>query len=234
MHSIHPPSRSALLPLLVLVLAALAPLGARAGSSSAIVRESVREIDGGGGRVASFWWLPQEYWEQVAKELAIPAEEQAKVRAAFRDYLLVGAFEFELSTEKQPEFATIAEISKRATFYRDGEKVEVLREVNPELARLAPSLVYLLRASLAGLGEGLRLLPLSNVDSKGKPILAGGAPGELRLEYRFDEKSPAQAVYWRAPLTSIAGVKKCPSGGESLEASFEFCPWHGVRVEPKP
>jgi hypothetical protein len=233
MHSIHPLCRHALLPLLFL-LAALAPLGARADSSTTIVRESVREIDGGGGRVATFWWLPQEYWEQVAKELAIPAEDQAKVRTAFRDYLLVGAFEFTLSTDKQPVLAGIAEISKRATFYRDGEKLEVLREVNPELARLAPSLVYLLRASLAGLGEGLRLLPLSNVDAKGKPILSGSTPGELRLEYRFDEKGPAHEVFWRAPLTSVVGANKCPTGGESLEANFSYCPWHGVKVEPKP
>jgi len=234
MQPIHSLFRYALLSLVVLAAVALAPSGARAGSSSDIVRESMRELDGGGGRVASFWWLPQEYWEQVAKELAIPAAEQEKVRSVFRDYLLVGAFEFKLSTEKKPELATIAQIEKRATFYRNGEEVEVLRDVNPELARLAPSLVYLLRASLSGLGEGLRLLPLSNVDAKGNPILSGGAKGELRIEYRFDEQGPAQQVYWRAPLTAIAGAKKCPTGGEPLEANFSFCPWHGVKVEPEP
>jgi len=123
MQPIHSLSRHALLSLVVLAAVALAPFGARAGSSSDIVRESMRELDGGGGRVASFWWLPQEYWEQVAKELAIPAADQEKVRSVFRDYLLVGAFEFKLSTEKKPELATIAQIEKRATFYRNGEEV---------------------------------------------------------------------------------------------------------------
>ena len=204
---------------------------ARAGNSTEIVRETARTLEGGDGRVASFWWLPQEYWELVAKELNVSAEEQAKVRIAFRDYLLVGALESKLNTDKKPEFATIAEIAKRAKFYRDGVEVEVLRDVNPDVVRLSPSLVYLLRTSLGALGEGLRLLPLANVDPKGNPILSGSAPGELRIEYRFDEKSAPQSMYWRAPLTSIAGAKKCPTGGEPLEASYAYCPWHGEKVD---
>jgi hypothetical protein len=231
MHHIHLLHRHAWLSLVVLAVVALAPWSARAGNSTDIVRESARTLEGGGGRVASFWWLPPEYWELVAKELGIPAEEQAKVHTVFRDYLLVGALESKLNTDKKPEFASIAEIAKRAKFYRNGEEIKVLRDVNPEMARLAPSLVYLLRVSLSGLGEGLRLLPLANVDAKGNPILSGRAPGELRVEYRFDENAPAQEVVWRAPMTAIAGARKCPKGGEPLEANFTYCPWHGVKVD---
>lgn len=214
----------------VLVLALAASI-ASAGNSSAVVHETARPIKSGDGRVASFWWLPQEYWEQVAKELGIPAEEQEKVRVAFRDYLIVGALESKLDAQGKPSYASIAEVVGRAEFYRNGRKVEVLRDMNPEVARLAESLVYLLRASLAGLGGGLRLLPLANVDAKGNPILAGTASGELRLEYRFDDSGPVHEVLWRAPFTAIAGVQKCPKGGEELEANWAYCPWHGVKLE---
>ncbi len=233
MHPTLSRHRHAWLSLACLVAVSLAPLGARAGNSTDIVRESARTLEGGGGRVASFWWLPQEYWELIAKELALPAEEQAKVRTVFRDYLLVAALESRLNTDRKAEFPTIAELVKRSRFYRNDAEVQVLRDVNPELARLVPSLVYLLRASLAGLGDGLRVLPLANVDAKGNPILSGDAPGELRLEFRFEEAGPTQTVYWRAPLTAIAGAKKCPKGGEALEASYAFCPWHGVKLGPE-
>ncbi len=225
--------RVAKLSIALLIAVALAPDYAQAGHSTDIVRETFRTLDSGDGRVASFWWLPQEYWEQVAKELGVPAEEQEKVRVVFRDYLLVGALETKLDGEKKPGFASIAEIAKRAKFYRNSEPVEVLRDVNPELARLAPGLVYLLRASLAGLGEGLRLLPLANVDAKGNPILAGSAPGELRLEYRFDDASPPREVIWRGPFTAVVGAVKCPKGGEALEANYGWCPWHGVKLDGK-
>jgi hypothetical protein len=218
----------------VLVLAvALAPARARAGDSTDIVRESVRTLEGGNGRVATFWWLPQEYWELAAKELALPPEEQEKVRTVFRDYLVVGALETKLNLEKKPEFASIVDIVARAKFFRNGQEITVLRDVNPELARLVPSLVYLLRASLGGLGEGLRLLPLANVDGKGNRILTGTEPGVLELDFRFDPDGKVQQVSWHAPFTSIVGARKCPKGGEPLEASFDYCPWHGVRVKPE-
>lgn len=223
------------LSLLLLIALALTPLAARAGDSSDVVNETVRNLEGGGGRVASFWWLPQEYWESVAKELEIPAAEQEKVRTLFRDYVFVGALEARLTaTDKKPEFATIAEIAKRSTFLRNGEQVEVLRDVNPEIARLAPTLVYLLRASLSGLGDGLRLLPLANVDAKGNPILSGNSRGELKLVYRFDESAAPQDVIWRAPLTAIVGAKTCPKGSEKLEANWDYCPWHGVKADSAP
>jgi hypothetical protein len=213
-----------------LLLASFAASPARAENSSTIVRESARTLDGGEGRVASFWWLPQEYWELVAKELKLSAEDQEKVRTAFRGYLFVAVLDSKLG-EQKPQFATIKEVVEHAKFSRDGEPVEVLREVTPEVVRLSPNLVYLLRTSLGGLGEGLRLLPLSNLDAQGNPVLTGSTPGELRIEYRFDDKSPPQTVFWRAPLTSIAGPKKCPEGGEPLEASFRFCPWHGEKLD---
>jgi hypothetical protein len=224
--------RQTLLALACLLALALSPPNARGGDSSDIVRETTRTLEGGSGRVATFWWLPQEYWEQAAKELALSAEEQEKVRTVFRDYLVVGALETKLNLERKPEFASIGEIVARAKFYRDGEEITVLRDVNPELARLVPRLVYLLRASLSGLGEGLRLLPLANVDAKGNRILTGDSPGVFELEYRFDDKAEAQRIYWHAPFTSIVGAKKCPRGGEPLEASFDFCPWHGVKIKP--
>jgi len=211
---------------------ALSSSGARAaGNSTEIQRETNRTIEGAGGRVASFWWLPQEYWEATAKELGIPAEDQVKVRSVFRDYLLVGALETQLSIDKKQTFATIADIVGRAKFYRNGVEIKVLRQVNPDLERLAGKLVYLLRASLGGVREGFRLLPLPNVDENGQPILSGNAPGELRIEFSFDAAAPPQEIYWRAPFTAIAGAKKCPKGGEPLEASYSYCPWHGVKID---
>lgn len=221
-------------PRLLAIFLLLAPAVARAGDSTDIVRETTRTLEGGSGRMVTFWWLPQEYWELAAKELKLPSEDQEKVRVVFRDYLIVGALETKLNLEKKSEFASISEIVGRAKFYRNGQEIAVLRDVNPELARLVPSLVYLLRASLGGLGEGLRLLPLANVDPKGNRVLTGDAPGVLELEYRFEPDDQPQDVYWHAPFTSIVGANKCPKGGESLDASFEFCPWHGVKVKGAP
>jgi len=215
---------------------ALLPLRALATNSSEIAAETARSLQEGSEHVANFWWLPPEYWEIAAKELELPAEDQAKVAKLFRDYVIIGAVDADVTQKKQaPTLATIADIVKRSHFTRDGETLQVLREVNPEVAKLVPTLVYLLRASLGTLGDGLRLLPLANLDAKGNPVLSASAPGELALEFRFTDDGPVHDVRWHAPLTAVAGARKCPKGGEPLEASWTYCPWHGVKVEkPKP
>lgn len=223
-------------PLLAAALALLLLAGAGAGSalagnSTQIQAESLRSLEPGGGRIASFWWLPLEYWEACARELGLSDEERAKIAPMFRDYIIVGVVDAKISVEnKQAELRSTPDIVARARFYRNGEPVEVLREVSPELQALVYPLSSFMRASLRGLGDGLRLLPLPNADPKGNPILGGSSPGELRVEYRFDGDAPAQSLYWHAPFTSIAGPRTCPKGGEPLEASFEYCPWHGVKA----
>jgi hypothetical protein len=207
------------------------PLSAGATTSSDIAAETGRNAQEGSTHVASFWWLPPEYWALSAKELDLPAEEQAKVEKLFRDYVIVGVVEADVSDKHKPALASIGEIVKRSRFSRGGETLDVLREVNPEVSKLVPTLVYLLRVSLGSLGEGLRLLPLPNVDTKGDPVLSATAPGELELEFRFTETGPIHEFRWHAPLTSVAGGRKCPKGGEPLEASWSYCPWHGVKLD---
>jgi hypothetical protein len=222
--------KTALALALLLSLSGL-PSPAAATSSSDIAAETGRTFEEGATHVANFWWLPPEYWVLSGKEMGLPPADQANVEKLFRDYVIVGVVDADLSEKKKPVLASIAEIVKRSRFSRDGETLEVLREVNPEVSKLVPSLVYLLRSSLGPLGEGLRLLPLPNVDPKGNPILSASTPGELGLEFRFTETGPVHEFRWHAPLTSVAGVRKCPKGGEPLEASWSFCPWHGVKLE---
>ena len=227
----------ALLALFALLSLAPASRARAAETSSDIAAETARTLQEG-THIANFWWLPPEYWIRVSNELSIPEEDRAKVARVFRDYVIVGALDVDLSEKKAPEMASIADVVKRAHFTRDGKTLEVLHEVNPEVSKLVPTLVYLLRDSLGKLGDGLRLLPLANVDPKGNPYLSASTRGELVLEYRFNEGSPVHDIRWHAPLTSVAGTRKCPKGGEPLEASWTYCPWHGVKLpepsSPKP
>jgi hypothetical protein len=201
-------------------------------NSSQIAGEVQRTLQSGAVRVAEFWWLPPEYWITVAKELELPAEDQAKVAKIFRDYTIVGAVDVGASEKKEPVAATLADIVARSKFLRDGQPLEVLHEVNPEVSKLVPTLVYLLRASLGPMADGLRLLTLANLDAKGNSILSATAPGELTLQFKFREDGPVQDVRWHAPLTSLMAPRKCPKGGEPLEASWTYCPWHGVKLDP--
>jgi len=212
----------------------LAPALARAGNSSEIAAETARTIQEGKTRVASFWWLPPEYWIATSKEMGLSAEDQAKVAKFFPNYIIVGVIDADVSEKHKPLIAGVAEVVARSKFTRDGEEVQVLREVAPEVADLVPKLVYLLKASMGKLGEGLRLLPMPNISAKGEPILTSTKPGVLGAEYRFTEGGPVHTVTWHAPLTAVAGAKRCPKDGEAMDASWDYCPWHGTKLETAP
>ncbi|MCP4007505.1 MAG: hypothetical protein GY725_25275 [bacterium] len=182
------------------------------------------------GRVINAWWLPPEYWVASAREQKMSASEIDEVRRVFDDYLIIGVVEATVVADAKPRMTEIAEFVKRSTITVNLKPFEVLREVNPRLAELAPKLIYPLKASLSLFGDGLRLLPINNTDPSGKPILLGGQEGELRLEYRIDEARLPIVFRWRAPLSSVAGTRICPTGGEDLEANWNFCPYHGAKL----
>jgi hypothetical protein len=218
---------------LLTALAALSLLSAqaaRAASSSEIAAETARLVQEH-GHVANFWWLPPEYWILAAKELELTDSEQATVAKVFRDYTIIAALDADVTEKKAANMAPIADVVKHAHFTRGGETLEVLREVNPEVSKLVPTLVYLLRSSMGQLGGGMRLLPLSNLDAKGNPVFTADQRGELVLDYRLRDDGPVHQVRWHAPLSSVVGEHKCPKGGEALEASWSYCPWHGVKIE---
>jgi hypothetical protein len=210
----------------------LAPALALAGNSSEIAAETARTIQEGKTRVASFWWLPTDYWIAAAKEMSLPPADQEKVAKFFPNYIIVGVIDADVSEKHKPLIAGVAEVVARTQFTRDGQPVEVLREVNPDVADLVPKLVYLLKASMGRLGDGLRLLPMSNISAKGDPIITANKPGVLGAKYRFTEGGPVHELSWHAPLTAVVGPKHCPKDGEALDASWSYCPWHGVKLEP--
>jgi hypothetical protein len=139
------------------------------------------------------------------------------------------------SAEKQgwPE-EKLADLVKRISVERNGEAVEPLRIFDPSLAQTVPQLSYFLRVSLGPLQQGMKLLFFPNLNAEGEPILLGSREGEVRVRYRPGGDAAPTEFLWRSPLTSIVGPTSCPEGGEPLEASWKFCPWHGVKLKPDP
>ena len=60
------------------------------------------------------------------------------------------------------------------------------------------------------------------------------AEAERRVPARFTESGPVHTLTWHAPLTAVAGAKRCPKDGEEMSASWSYCPWHGTKLESSP
>ena len=213
------------IPLLLLLLAG----SSHAATTGALTQELARSRHKERG-VVSVWWLPVEYWLAAAGELKQQAEEIDTVRKLFRNYLIIAVLDASLDPEGKLHPATHADIGPRIEIRRNGTRVEILRDIDPRVARRVAELSYLLKTSLGVLGPGLRIFFLPNIDDKGRPLLHGSSNGTLTIRYEQAEDEDPLEYLWHAPLTSVAGPIRCPEGGEELEAHFKFCPWHGVKA----
>ena len=202
---------------------------AHASGTSALAQELTRSQQAN-KRVVNVWWLPLEYWLAAAQELKKPAQEIDDVRKLFRYYLIIAVLDARVLDDGKLEPATHAEIGPHLQIRRNGEPVEILRDVDPRVARRVGELSYLLKTSLSMLGVGLRIFFLPNIDDDGRPLLQGASNGTLMIRYEQAEDEDALEYLWHAPLTSVAGSVRCPEGGEELEAHFKFCPWHGIKL----
>jgi hypothetical protein len=197
-----------------------------------IAQETLRSAPRSTG-VLQVWWLPAEYWEAAAEKQSWSAEQRRELRERIRNYFVLGVLDATLGGTSIA-FAEHAEIAERMSVERNGSGIEPLRKIDPRLAAMIPELSYFIRVSLGPLKEGMRLLFFPNLAERGEPVLSGSRSGELRVRYRPEGAPEPTEFRWRPPLTSIVGSATCPEGGEALEASWTFCPWHGVKVRPDP
>ena len=216
-------------------LAALLPLLAfgwgGAQASTAQVAQEVLRSGNEGRRVVNFWWLPVEYWVESARELKKSGDEIDDIRRLFELYMVIAVIDAEVGADGTLEAATHAMIGPALRVRRNGADVEILRQIDPKVARLVGELSYVLKASLSVLGQGLRIFFLPNIDDDARPVLHGASKGELEVFYSLGSAAQKpRSFLWRAPLTSIAGPTSCPKDGEELEASWKYCPWHGVKL----
>jgi hypothetical protein len=213
---------------LVLSFLLLWPGAAQSASTSQIADETRRTFTSS-RRIINLWWLPVEYWMAAAREIGRDEQEIERTKQAFGGYLMLAVVDAEIRPDGSLDALSTAEIVKRIDIRVNDKEETVLRNVDPKVQQLAPDLTYILQASLVTLGQGLRILPLPNLGSDGKPILSTTSPGRMRVTYKTGVDEEVE-FWWHGPLTAIVGPKKCGTG-EHAEASWTHCPWDGTPLE---
>lgn len=224
----YPASVPRLAPIGLALLLVLATGPSLAAGSSEIVKETARSYRAG-RRLVQMWWLPSDYWVAAAREQKKTPAEIDEIRRLFRSYTLIGALDVDLRPDGSHDALSTAEIVRRMEVEINGRSQQVLRQVDQRLQELAPDLSYVLQASLVNLGSGLHILPLPNVMEDGRTVLRASEAGKIRLRYRALPDVDPVEFWWHAPLTSIAGEKRCKSGAIA-EASWQYCPWDGSKL----
>jgi hypothetical protein len=197
---------------------------------SSAVSDETRHSLKVGTHVITLWWLPVEYWEAAARELGKSGDTIDRVRTLLRSYVILAMVDADIQPNGSFTFASLESANQSLILVRDGREVSPVLRIGREVGGLLPELSYFMVTGLGVMSGGLRLVLFSNIDEEGRPLVSGARPGRFAVRYKLTGPEPVSAA-WRAPLTSVVGPRRCPKGGESLEASWAYCPWHGVPVE---
>jgi hypothetical protein len=223
--------RSLVVPVAVSFVASVLQVAdARAEQSSAAISQETHRSHRAGRRIVSFWWLPVEYWVAAARELRKPENELERIDTLLEGYVILGMVDADVSADGTLRFATLEDANDRLVLLRNGRETKPVSRLDPKVGATLPELSYFMTASLGPMAQGLRLVLLPNIDDDGRPVVSGSGTGEIAARYLADGAEPV-SLRWRAPLTSVVGPRRCPKGGEELEASWGYCPWHGVPVD---
>ncbi len=196
----------------------------------AIIKETQLTI-GGKDTTGFVWWLPAEFWEQSAIEQGSTPEQARNSFAALRDYTMViiavgkvGIGNINWRSENEIRSGTSLRDS-------DGQSYSPLREISGDAQGIASIVRPVLTNILGPMGQNLQILFFPAKTKMGKSIADPTRASSFSVVLTSLTAQKESEFSWRLPLTSLSPPKFCPAGKERVEASWRFCPWHGVPLD---
>ena len=183
----------------------------------------VQKNVGRNGRVAFLWWMPAEYFETKLTSggpgYFAGFRNNTVVAVAFGKVQPFGILDFvSLGTVR----SSVTMRDANGTEYKPLEKIP--EEVRVPLEMMKP----VFSASLGKLGENIQFLVFAGKAQNGTRIADPRGQPEFSMLVRELTGEPETTVTWRLPLSGMFPPRYCPVGKERVEASWKFCPWHGV------
>jgi hypothetical protein len=196
--------------------------------------KEIQQVDDKGGAIRVVLWMPWQYWEtamlQTSNGQPLP-QDVSDMISSMKQYNIFGVIDARptpYGLTYTPE-KTITD-SARLTI-GDSLKLRPVEEKSlPEEVRLLLGMLRpMMKQMLGQMGQNLVLLVFENTNSNGKFHADGRYPGNFSLSW-----NSASAFKWRLPLNVLIPPKYCPVDNEKHGGKFNYCPYHGNKLELQP
>ena len=196
-----------------------------------IIKETQQQISGK-GMAGLVWWIPVEFWEQSAIEQGSSPQKARETFGSLRQYTLAIVMAGKLGLGNIhwfPENEIRASTSLRDS---DGQIYKPITDISPDAAGLISIIKPVMANVLGPAGQNMDILFFASKTAKGAPIADPTADGNFAVLIDGLGGQKLTSYEWRLPLTSLTPPRYCPVGNERMEASWKYCPWHGVKLPP--
>ena len=184
------------------------------------------------GYAGLVWWIPFQFWTQAAVTHGFPPQMADNLKA-LKDYTVVGLFLAQVTDYGEFHYVTPAELRQKVMLRdAEGNEYRPIPEPSPDAKTLTAVMKPVLTNAMGPAGENFELLFFPARGKNGEMIADATAKGMFSVVLRDPPNLPESVYQWRLPLTSVSPPKFCPVGGERVQANWDYCPWHGVRLNP--
>lgn len=182
------------------------------------------------GALSMVWWLPPEFWTvSAASDPAMTDEVALELADLFRKHVFIGVVDAEMSPLGIPEYRP-PDVTRERLRLVDGNGTVyeplTAAEIDPKASAFLQMFQPVLSSTIGKVGENMRFFAFPSQDAAGRMIASATEPGTFTVILGDEE------YRWRLPLDSLVPRKECPTDGEELKASWNFCPIHGDRLSP--
>ena len=179
-----------------------------------------------GDNIKQVMLLPPDYWEIALSEGRYSGSNVIEeLKEVFDGFLLVATLDVKVNVMGNfiGNEIDIQLIDGSKNAHDPIPESELNEDLKAMVTVFKPAMVNM----LGKLGEQLQFYVFDNHDANGDDILAPREKGSFSIVVN-DSK-----FAYRTPLGSMVEKKICPTTGEELNGNWEFCPWHGVKLNNK-
>jgi hypothetical protein len=234
-------SRFMLLPRLFFALTLLSSLAlfaqARAPASTetndtkidGIIKETQRQI-GGKNLAGLVWWVPAEFWEESAMQQGSSLQQARETFGSLREYTVVIVLTGKIGIGNINWYSD-NELRSNTSFHdADGQVCKPLTDVSSDAAGVISIIKPVMANILGPAGQNLQILFFPSKTRSGMLIADPIREGRFAISIENLPGTKPLRFEWLLPLTSLTPAKFCPFGKERVEANWNYCPWHGVKL----
>lgn len=181
------------------------------------------------------WWIPFEFWVNSAVKNGTSPEQARKELGALQQYTMVGVLLGKVSALGSIEYVAPADLQKKIVIRdSDGQDYPAVAELTGDAKSLADVMKPMLANAMGRAGENFAMIFYPAKRKNGKAIADANSKGQFSVVLKEIGGDPETVFFWRTPLTSLSPPRYCPVGKERVHADWDYCPWHGVKLEDKP
>ena len=175
-----------------------------------------------GSNMKMVWWIPTEYWEISTKGSPYVTEEGLRDLEEIVDsFTIIAALDGNIAPGTIDYKDTLkVNLALGSQLLSPLRTEEIPKDVKNVLRTLKPVFVNM----IGEMGKNFNFYVFPNAGEDGNKLIAPKQKGEFSFTLN------GELFDWLLPLESFVPTKKCPIDDKSMSGTWEYCPWHGVKL----